>query len=431
MNPARILVGDMRQRLRELPDNSVDAVVTDPPYHLVSIVKRFGSATAAPLNNGDEAADRNGPYRRASRGFMGQTWDGGDVAFRPETWAEVLRVLKPGGHLVAFGGTRTYHRLACAIEDSGFELRDLVAWLYGSGFPKSHDIAKQIDRAAGAEREVIGRRPDHVISKKWREAEGRTDLPESILSITAPATDEAKAWAGWGTALKPALEPIALARKPLSEKSIAANVLRWGTGALNIEASRIDAETVTGWGGKAAGGNTWNGDNCGLAKDGDPRPAQGRWPANVVHDGSAEVLDGFPLTPGQGGNVTGEEPSDCHSGVYSGPRSRFAFPARGDSGSAARFFYCAKASTEDRGDGNDHPTVKPVSLLCWLIRLVTPPGGLVLDPFLGSGSVGIAAEVAQSPFIGVELRAEYAAIAERRMKERAGLFAAVTMEATP
>ena len=320
--PSRLLVGDMRERLRELPADSVDAVVTDPPYHLASIVKRFGSPTAAPINNADEKAGRWGPYHRTSSGFYGQSWDGGDVAIDPATWAEVLRVLKPGGHLVAFGHPRTYHRLAVAIEDAGFELRDLIAWVYGSGFPKNHATSRFLEG------------------------------------------DDADDWAGWGTALKPALEPVSLARKPLSEKSVAANVLRWRTGALNIDAAR-------------------------LAFD-DAAPL-GRWPSNLCHDGSDEVLASLPPF-------------------------------------APRYFYCAKASVEERGEDNDHPTVKPVPLLVWLIRLVAPEGGLILDPFAGSGSVGIAAEIERHPFIGIELRPEYAAIAERRLRTNAGLFAQVSVD---
>lgn len=341
----------MRERLRELADNSVDAVVTDPPYHLASIVKRFGSPSAAPLNNADVKAGRWGPYHRTSSGFMGQTWDGGDIAFLPETWAEVFRVLKPGGHLVAFGAPRNYHRLAVAIEDSGFELRDLIAWLYGSGFPKNH--------------------------RTERFLEG----------------DDAEAWAGWGTALKPAIEPIALARKPLSEKSVAANAVRWGTGALNIEAARGDA---------------------------------GRHPANVAHDGSDEVVDAFPVASG-GNPVDPGVPSSPTATVYK-DRERVGFAGYSDNGSAARFFYCAKASNEERGDANGHPTVKPVALMAWLIRLVTPPGGLVVDPFLGSGTTGIAADICQRPFVGIELSPDYLATAERRMRDRAGLFGELAVD---
>lgn len=265
---------DCRDALRALPDNSIDSVVTDPPYALVSIMKRFGGPNAAP-------AKGNAAYMRASAGFMNARWDTGEVAFDPAFWFEVLRVLKPGGHLVAMGGTRTYHRLACAVEDAGFEIRDMIAWLYGTGFPKSHDVSKGIDKAAGAEREVVGR-PDWVASDKWRESEGRTDrLPDSSLNITAPATDAARQWEGWGTALKPAIEPTVLARKPLSEKTVAANVLRWDTGALNIDACRViaaDGDAPVSW--ESPRGGIWRTDAAAKAQL--TVTGQGRWPANVV-----------------------------------------------------------------------------------------------------------------------------------------------------
>jgi site-specific DNA-methyltransferase (adenine-specific) len=288
--------GDCLEVLASLPENSIDAVVTDPPYHFTSIVKRFGSPDAAPAQFGSDGA-----FARASRGFMGKEWDGGDIAFRPDTWALIWRVLKPGGHMVAFGAPKNYHRLACAIEDSGFEIRDCLQWIFGTGFPKSHNL------------------------------EG-----------------------GLGTALKPAYEPIVLARKPLSEKTVAANVLRWGTGALNIDATRVDGQPRT----THADGNrvtsvAASGHLSGKKPHG-PTPApEGRWPANLCHDGSQQVLDLFP-------------------------------------NDAGRFFYSSKASKADRA-GSKHPTVKPVALMQWLIRMVTPPGGTVLDPFAGSGTTAQAA----------------------------------------
>jgi site-specific DNA-methyltransferase (adenine-specific) len=368
----QILIGNMRERLKELADGSIDSCVTDPPYHLTSIVKRFGAANAAPAKAG-----KTGAYARASRGFMGQTWDGGDVAFDPETWAEVYRVLKPGAHLVAFSGTRTYHRMVCAIEDAGFEIRDQLAWIYGSGFPKSHNL--------DGERE------------------------------------------GWGTALKPAWEPICFARKALVG-TVAANVAAFGTGALNISGCRIDSEKPTGWAGAGAGGNTWNDGNMGLGTDGEPRPVEGRWPANILHDGSAEVVAAFPeTTSGQMKAGTRLAAQDVAGsvvyGVYGGDATNADTP--GDSGSAARFFYSAKASKADRGEDNPHPTVKPVDLMRWLCRLVTPRGGTVLDPFAGSGSTLIAADAEQFNAIGCELSPEYAALAERRVRNAAGMFAEV------
>jgi DNA modification methylase len=434
----RILIGDCVERMRELPDNSVDSVVCDPPYHLTSIVKRFGAANAAPAQVG-----KTGAYARASKGFMGQTWDGGDVAFQAETWAEVLRVLKPGGHLVAFSGTRTYHRMAVAIEDAGFEVRDMIAWHYGSGFPKSHDISKAIDRAAGAEREVVGRRTDGRYAYEFngtanRPTGGRSGSEEAERiggfvsdkgAITAPATDAAREWEGWGTALKPATEPICLARKPLSEKSIAANVLKWGTGALNIDGCRIEG----------AGNKTFDRDAGDRSREqyrtgttvGASKPTDlGRWPANLCHDGSDEVLAGFPETEsGQplGRPHTTKRGATVFGEKTSGLNGEYMHSGFGDSGSAARFFYCAKATTEERGEGNVHPTVKPVALMRWLVRLVTPKGGTVLDPFMGSGSTLIAADAEQFNAIGCELSPEYAAIAERRIRDAAGMFADVAI----
>jgi site-specific DNA-methyltransferase (adenine-specific) len=361
-----ILIGDCRERMAELDAASIDSCVCDPPYHLTSIVKRFGAANAAPAKVG-----KTGAYARASRGFMGQTWDGGDVAFQPETWAEVLRVLKPGSHLVAFSGTRTYHRMACAIEDAGFEIRDQLAWVYGSGFPKSHNQP-----------------------------------------------------GGWGTALKPAWEPICLARKPLVG-TVAANVQAHGTGCLNIDGCRVegaDNKTFDRAAGDRSREQYRTGTTIGAAKPTD----LGRWPANIIHDGSEEVLAAFPDAPGQSGTVTGNEPSSPFARVYGDmPNRAGSAVPRGDSGSAARFFYAAKATTEERGEGNNHPTVKPINLMRWLCRLVTPIGGTILDPFAGSGSTLIAADAEQFHAIGCELSPDYAAIAERRVRDAAGMFAEV------
>jgi site-specific DNA-methyltransferase (adenine-specific) len=368
---------------------------------------------------------KSAPHARMSRGFMGQTWDGGDLAFQPELWAEVLRVLKPGAHLVAFGGTRTYHRMACAIEDAGFEIRDQIGWTYGSGFPKSADVSKMIDKAAGAERYYLGEGP--YAARKPRPYQGGTALNISVSDtrvghpITAPATAEAAQWDGWGTALKPAWEPICLARKPLSEKTVAANVLKWGTGALNINGCRIgvsDADTrdvgrqitrnvrdADGWGMNSA--NAQSGVTV-INPD-------GRWPANLIHDGSDEVLALFPDSKGQQGDVRGTEPSLPTDQIYGQFKRRVASPARNDSGSAARFFYCAKASKKDRGEGNVHPTVKPTDLMRYLCRLVTPSRGIVLDPFTGSGSTGLGALLCDFDFIGIEKDDGYANIADRRL----------------
>jgi len=376
-----LLHGDCLDRLRELPDCSIDACVTDPPYGL---------------------------------SFMGKAWDY-DVP-GAEVWREVLRVLKPGGHLLAFAGTRTQHRMAVQIEDAGFEIRDMIAWVYGSGFPKSLDVSKAIDKCNGdpnrlhkftawmrttgltarqldeitgtnmgghyltaasqpaiptaalwklirphcgdvpawvdelvqrieAEREVLGQKTAGIANPDDHDRHTIGGSTSVVVDITAPATPEAQQWAGWGTALKPALEPITVARKPLVG-TVAANVLEHGTGAINVDGCRVGTSS-------------------------------GRWPANLIHDGSDE------------------------------PRELL--------GDAARFFYCAKASKADRGEGNMHPTVKPTELMRYLCRLVTPPGGVVLDPFMGSGSTGKAAALEGFRFIGIERDPNYLAIAQQRI----------------
>lgn len=352
--------GDSRDVLKGLPDASVDSVVTDPPYALVSIVKRFGAEGAAPTKDGDV-------YSRASAGFMGKQWDTGETAFAVEFWAEVMRVLKPGGHVVAASGTRTYHRLAVAIEDAGFEIRDMISWLYGSGFPKSHDVSKGIDKALGHKREVVSevtdRRNDGTVYGVGH---------SGVLTDGTAITPEAAEWQGWGTALKPACEPWVLARKPLIG-TVAGNVLAHGVGALNIDGCRVGNDIV-GWGGAAGG----KGDSTVSPgnKDGDPRPVEGRFPANIITDGSEEVASGgLPL----------------------------------------RYFYSAKADSLDR-IGSKHPTVKPVDLMQYLCRLITPPGGVVLDPFAGSGSTGEAAWREGFRCVLIEREVEYADDIRERMK---------------
>lgn len=386
--------GDCLEVMRGMADNSVDAIVTDPPYGL---------------------------------SFMGKKWDY-DVP-SVEVWAECLRVLKPGGHLLAFAGTRTQHRMAVRIEDAGFEIRDMIAWVYGSGFPKSLDVSKAIDKAAGAQREVIG---NYEVTRdlsggSWADLHGKPN-GAVLHDITAPATDAARQWQGFGTSLKPALEPVTVARKPLVG-TVAENVLAHGTGALNIDGCRVPVDPEAdaaqlrtmsrsqrdgddGW-----GMSTVSGDTPQVVR------SDGRWPANLIHDGGEEVLACFPDTKGgvavrrnSGGNTFGGDK----------PKPQMDDIGYGDSGSAARFFYCAKASKRDRDEGNNHPTVKPTDLMRYLCRLVTPPGGTVLDPFMGSGSTGKAAKLEGLNFIGIEREAEYVAIAEARIVEAQrslGLFA--------
>jgi site-specific DNA-methyltransferase (adenine-specific) len=334
-----------------------DACVTDPPYHLTSIVKRFGGKNAAEAKVG-----ATGAYARASKGFMGKEWDGGDIAFRPETWRAVYNALKPGAHLVAFSGSRTYHRMACAIEDAGFEIRDMLCWHYASGFPKSHSM-RDIDRAE------------------------------------------------LGTALKPATEPICLARKPLSEKSVAANVLKHGTGAINIDGCRVgDEQTVTVRNGNSGGNGAFGRDERKFERLNPP----GRWPANLIHDGSDEVLAGFPDT----GAASGAErvnKAKTQFGFGDGKdEGRISTGPADNGGSAARFFYSAKAGPLDR-IGTAHATVKPVDLMRWLCRLITPPGGHILEPFAGSGTTGIAAMAEGFNCSMIELEADHVADIERKL----------------
>ena len=368
----RVHLSDSREVLAGFDSNSIDSVVCDPPYALA---------------------------------FMGKSWDNGATAFTVEFWAEVLRVLKPGGHVLAFSGTRTYHRLACAIEDAGFEIRDMTAWLYGSGFPKSHDVRKGIDKMEGYWRGRAGAVTIETQVAKGTEYE-RTDKGD-------PITEDAIKWQGWGTALKPAFEPIVLARKPLIG-TVAANVLTHGTGAINIDGCRVGAGearlSMTGGLGRKA--NPVYGQFA--RQDVEViETTQGRWPANVIHDGSEEVLGAFPdvgKSPPVGSMGGG---SNSHSiyGDFAGVRHENGY---GDSGSAARFFYTAKADSDDR-IGSKHPTVKPVDLMRYLCRLVTPPGGTVLDPFAGTGTTGEAAWLEGFQAVLIEREAEYMADIERRM----------------
>ena len=358
---AQIIHGNSLNELPYLADGSIDAIITDPPYEL---------------------------------GFMGKKWDSSGIAYNVTIWAHCLRVLKPGGHLLAFGGTRTYHRMACAIEDAGFEIRDSLHWIYGSGFPKSHDISKAIDKAAGATREVIGEKKlggnaaQSTKEKGGTYASNTNSVGVAAISvpITAPSTKEAKQWEGWGTALKPAHEPIVLARKPF-EGSNANNVLAYGTGALNIDATRV------GEGGQGK----WASPRGGIWKTDSEQKAEllsstvGRWPANVIIDDSIEA----DWTP---------------------------------------YFYCAKASKSERNagmdvkDGNNHPTVKPLALMRYLCKLITPTAGTILDPFAGSGSTLVAATLEGFNSIGIEMTGEYLEIINKRLEWARGNVATSAVE---
>ena len=374
----KLLQGDCREQLRGLPDASVDSIVTDPPYEL---------------------------------GFMGRKWDASGIAYDGQVWAECLRVLKPGGHLLAFGGTRTYHRMTCAIEDAGFEIRDCIMWVYGSGFPKSHDVSKAIDKAAGAERSRTPRvRSDGKATGKVVTGFDAFGL-DATTQYGPPATEAARQWQGWGSALKPAVEPIVVARKPL-EGTIAENVLAHGTGAINVDKCRVEAgegrPLIDGYS-KTNARNWGNGTISGGSKA-IGQTTRGRWPANLIHDGSQEVVELFPETS------SGSESKNTRrsaGNIFGSVKPNDVF-TQGDSGSAARFFYCAKTSPSERGD-NRHPTVKPIALMRYLCRLVTPPKGVVLDPFAGSGTTLVAARAEGFDAIGCELMPEHIEIIKRRL----------------
>lgn len=405
----KVIQGDCLIEMGKLPGNSIDSIVCDPPYGLQ---------------------------------FMGKHWDY-DVP-KVETWREVLRVLNPGGYLLSFFGTRTYHRGVIAIEDAGFEIRDQIGWLYASGFPKSQNISKAIDKTLGLEREKI-RTPMGPTGNKyakglgygrpWMDKAAEAGYHEHDGDI--PVSEQAKAWDGWGTALKPAWEPICVARKPISEATVATNVLKWGTGGINIDGCRVGYEARH---------------NPSCKTDGGPaqvltvgRETVGRWPANVIHDGSEEVTAGFPDTGAskaapRGG--TNPNPMDWGNGRTDGDIVK---GHTDNGGSAARFFYTAKASKWDRNEDcegleekelkaygdfagtaehaskqnikskNHHPTVKPTDLMQYLCRLVTPPNGIIIDPYSGSGSTGKAALLECFRFIGFERESEYCKIANARI----------------
>lgn len=441
-----IIEGDILDALAQLEDESVEAIVTDPPYELK---------------------------------FMGKSWDQSGVSFQPETWAACLRVLKPGGHMVVFGGTRTHHRMWCAIEDAGFEVRDMLLWLYGQGMPKSYNVGQGIEKL-----QTIGsaRRPDRDLGVGRRYVGEHMEVNETGGPVEL-TTEEAQEWAGWGTGLKPSVEPILLARKPMTEKNVATNVLKYGTGALNIDATRISTEGEIihtpksdpakrkGVVGSDLGFSKGTKDKMAAAQKASVARANelGRWPANVLlqcicddpqplpektrkrrgepsqerryDKKGATNLAAKPGTRREGGGFI--HGLDCPAGMLDaqsgisksagGQASLGAFrggrvygagkdirekrdPGLGDVGGASRFFYCPKASKSDRGEGNTHPTVKPIALMRWLVRMVTPPEGVVLDPFCGSGSTLVAAVEEGYGFIGIDISPEYCEIARKRLR---------------
>lgn len=416
----KIIQGDCLEKLKELSENSVDSIVTDPPYEL---------------------------------GFMGKSWDNTGIANNKEMWAECLRVLKPGGHLLAFSGTRTYHRMTVAIEDAGFEVRDMIEWVYGSGFPKSLNVGKKVDELQGNERTPY-ERPDFVArSNKTEQRKSQV-----ICGEKGKYTKGTSEWEGWGTALKPAHEPICMARKPLAEKTVAENCLKWGTGGINIDESRVEAKPrKTGTkptSDEATGsGNTLQGSSKNRQAEYDEQNL-GRFPANLIHDNSEEVRECFPETKSGGGNKGNVKEG---TGMFGNGKAFDTPTVEVDSGNASRFFksivYVPKASKSERNKGcegleeketkrygdfegteehapklnvkntNNHPTVKPIALMEYLIKMVTPKGGIVLDPFAGSGSTLVAAKQNGFQFIGIELTEEYIPIIEARLSaEKQTLF---------
>lgn len=417
-----LIYGDCLEKMKDIPSESVDSIVTDPPYEL---------------------------------GFMGKSWDNTGIANNVEMWSECLRVLKPGGHLLAFSGTRTYHRMASAIEDAGFEVRDMIEWVYGSGFPKSLNIGKAVDKLQGNERKELG-----MVRRTGKESGTYGAMKGN--NMETKGTSE---WEGWGTALKPAHEPICMARKPLAEKTVAENVLRYGTGGINIDESRVDvadSEKVKQEGHIRKGnvvGDSRTSVAAGQFGDGafvaGTDLTNGRFPANLIHDNSEEVRECFPETKSGRFKEAREERSgdSLNSWKNNSLGGGDAPDNYGDSGNASRFFksivYQAKASKSERnkgcegleenftteqnkwtendyrkGDGektvsptkNNHPTVKPIALMEYLIKMVTPKGGVVLDPFMGSGSTGVACKQLDRNFIGIEKDREYFEIAKNRIE---------------
>lgn len=396
----RLILGDSSVELAKLNENSIDSIICDPPYGI---------------------------------SFMSRKWDY-DVP-SVEIWKECYRVLKPGGYLLAFAGTRTQHRMAVNIEDAGFEIRDMIAWVYGSGFPKSLNIGKAVDKLQGNEREVTG---EYEVPDIRGDAYGTMNEKQdgSYKNITVSITKGNSEWEGWGTALKPALEPITVARKPLSEKTVAENVLKWGTGGINIDGSRVPANEELGRNNNARTSGT----SYVVQKETKRIDNSGgqRFPANLIHDGSDEVVSLFPDS--KAGKNKEEKGT---GGIWNKGTKLPIGPEYGDNGSAARFFYVAKASKADRDEGldklpdkewrseptpnpnrdnrpfipskNNHPTVKPTKLMQYLVKLVTPKGGTVLDPFMGSGSTGKACKLEGFDFIGIEREPEYVEIAKARI----------------
>ena len=413
----QLIIGDCLEELDRLDENSIDAVITDPPYEL---------------------------------NFMNKGWDNAGVSFNKNTWEKCLRVLKPGGYLLAFGGSRTFHRIACAIEDAGFEIRDTIMWIYGSGFPKSMNISKGIEakNKYGKANTVAKRKVEqNSDGKEYKVVQTNNGAmgEKKIFSRKEyrPVDSSAKKWTGWGTCLKPAFEPIIVARKPF-KGSLVNSVLEYGVGGLNIDECRVGDETILSHNapkGTFAGGEPDRGSDTASY-----HTAVGRFPANIIHDGSDEATNGMPKTKGCQGK--GFKKGDYKSSAVNTTFSRGDCVPYNDIGSASRYFYCAKTSKKDRDEGLDefepvdagvgalrdgnrnnteprrnvHPTVKPTALMQYLVRLVCPKGSVILDPFMGSGSTGKAVAYenkernAGYSFIGIEQNPEYVEIAKARIE---------------
>ncbi len=468
----KIYQGDCIEEMKKLPDNSVDAIITDPPYGLEFMGKEWdkfkeGKNIAGGTTGIDTPFGRSKPLNSVYQYGLEEKNQLQKFCF---DWAkECLRVLKPGGFLLSFGGTRTYHRMTCGIEDAGFEIRDTIMWVYGSGFPKSLNIGKAVDKLQGNEREVVGKKDINAIKalQKFKEQDGRT-IKTDFSNIDIGITKGTSEWEGWGTALKPAVEPIVVARKPLSEKNVALNVLKWGTGGINIDESRVDVADSE----KESFAKEWDRFQSGsqegtvgyVKQDGEydlnqNRP-QGRFPANIILDEEAgRMLDeqsgiSKSIQSKRGGNVnSGTERYQWNKGDKENFNLNDAYECGfNDKGGASRFFYCAKASKSERNFGceefedkqkcpmskesrigecinaskgmerfetickNNHPTVKPIKLMEYLIKLVSKENAVILDPFLGSGTTAIACLKTNRKFIGIEKESDYVKIAEARIK---------------
>lgn len=472
MKQYKLYLGDNMASLKKLPDNSIDSVVTDPPYALT-------------------------PSKGAKAGFMGKLWDAEVPSV--EFWKEVYRVLKPGGHILSFGGTRTYHRMVVNIEDAGFEIRDQIMWIYGSGFPKSLNIGKAVDKIQGNKREVVGeadgcgKSNNHIGGSFEKGGDRKIDITKGNSQFE-----------GYGTALKPANEPICVARKPLSEKTVAANMMKWGTGGINVDGCRIGNDMISSGKTKVVNGGQLNGENTRVNIE--ETFSEGRFPANIIFECTCdEVIKGKEIKGNENYNFnnvelketntfkgrgkytprtetpdihtdpncpcyqldqqSGVSKSNCKSGIVegknaammdkyddsrkngSGMKNKIMVDDYSDKGGASRFFYVAKVSKKERNMGldgfeekqtkgsiglhnvggsptkdndrinkNHHPTVKPINLMTYLIRLVTPENGIVLEPFMGSGSTGVAAMLEGKRFVGMEQDESYFKIAEKRIE---------------